>query len=61
MKLELRCCDGGAGGANDFPLPKILPPPSFRLDMIEIYQNCEEFYLRISPAQDIDLLKILYP
>ena len=34
----LRCCAGGAGGAKDFPLPSILPPPSFRPDMTGVYR-----------------------
>jgi len=34
----LRCCAGGAGGANDFPLPRILPPPSFRPDIAGVYR-----------------------
>jgi hypothetical protein len=29
----IRCWDGGAGGARDFPLPNILPPPSLRPDI----------------------------
>ena len=31
------CCAGGAGGARDFPLPNILPPPSFRPDIAGVY------------------------
>jgi hypothetical protein len=29
----LLCWDGGRGGASDFPLPNILPPPSLRPDI----------------------------
>jgi hypothetical protein len=29
----IRCWDGGTGGARDFPLPNILPPPSLRPDI----------------------------
>jgi len=32
-KFAVRWCIGGVGGAKDFPLPSILPPPSFRAAM----------------------------
>lgn len=32
-RLDDRLCDGADGGAKDFPLPSILPPPSFRAAM----------------------------
>jgi hypothetical protein len=28
-RLDVLLCVGGAGGAKPFPLPSILPPPSF--------------------------------
>lgn len=49
VKSEVRCA-GGAGGAKDFPLPSILPPPSFRPDMAVVYQMRT---LRALPARGV--------
>lgn len=49
VKSEIRCA-GGAGGAKDFPLPNILPPPSFRPDIAEDYQMR---ILRAWPARGV--------
>jgi hypothetical protein len=38
IREEVLRCDGGAGGARDFPLPRTLPPPSFRVDIAEGYR-----------------------
>ncbi len=39
-KCDGLCCGGGVGGAKDFPLPSILPPPSFLAAMAGVDTRC---------------------
>lgn len=49
-----RRCAGGAGGASDFALPNILPPPSFLPDIAGGYWGVVcDFGLEASPSQGV--------
>ena len=65
LRSTARECAGGAGGAKDFPLPRILPPPNFRPDIPGVYGFCD---LTTVPGEEVllavevgDLLAVLQP
>lgn len=47
---ELAWTGAGAGGARPFPFPKILPPPSFRPDIVQFLCGSSEGGIRIDYA-----------